>query len=73
MTMRTTARQRDLVERLVTGALAGLIGGVVLGVLMQVMGMIEMIAMLVGSSMMGHLIFGAVTGAAYAAGRRPAH
>jgi hypothetical protein len=42
-------RLGGLFNRVVAGVVGGLVGGVVFGVLMQMMGMITMVAMLVGS------------------------
>jgi uncharacterized membrane protein YagU involved in acid resistance len=39
----------DLIRRVAAGAVGGLMGGLVFGMMMQVMGMITMVAMLVGS------------------------
>jgi uncharacterized membrane protein YagU involved in acid resistance len=59
-----------LTERLVRGAIAGIAGGVVFGALMGMMGMLPMIAGLVGSSsalvgLVVHLVISAVIGAGY--------
>jgi len=59
-----------LISRAVDGALGGLAGGLVFGVLMQMMGMIGMIAMLVGSTSVAvgwvvHLAVSAFIGASF--------
>lgn len=59
-----------VMSRAVTGAVAGLAGGVVFGLLMQMMGMIAMIAMLVGSTSTAvawllHLVVSAAIGAGF--------
>ena len=53
------------------GVLGGLAGGVVFGMLIAMMGMLPMIASLMGSrsnlmSLMGHLIFGLILSTVYA-------
>lgn len=58
-------------HRIVYGVLGGLVGGVVFGVLMQMMGMIPMVAQLVGSSAVAvgwivHLAISAFIGATFA-------
>jgi uncharacterized membrane protein YagU involved in acid resistance len=60
-----------LPTRIVAGVLAGLAGGVVFGILMQMMGIIPMVAMLVGSKSVAmgwlvHLFNSALFGAIYA-------
>lgn len=60
-----------LPARLVAGLVSGLAGGVVFGVLMQMMGMVPMVAMLVGSESVAvgwlvHLTISAFIGATYA-------
>jgi hypothetical protein len=69
-TTRTATRQHAQIDRIVLGAVAGLVGGVIFGMLMQMMGMIEMIAMLVGSSSVAvawivHLLISAAIGAGF--------
>ncbi|MGD9697328.1 MAG: hypothetical protein AB7V42_16915 [Thermoleophilia bacterium] len=59
-----------LVHRGIAGIAGGLVGGVAFGVLMQVMGMIPMVAMLVGSDSAGigwlvHLVISAGIGASF--------
>ena len=59
-----------LVNRGIAGIVGGLVGGAAFGVLMQVMGMIPMVAMLVGSSSVGigwlvHLMISAGIGASF--------
>jgi hypothetical protein len=59
-----------LVNRGIAGIVGGLVGGVAFGVLMQVMGMIPMVAMLVGSESVGigwlvHLVISAGIGASF--------
>ena len=59
-----------LLNRALAGVVGGLAGGVVFGVLMQVMGMIGMVAMLVGSEAVGigwlvHLVISAGIGASF--------
>ena len=59
-----------LVNRGIAGIVGGLVGGVAFGVLMQVMGMIPMVAMLVGSNSVGvgwlvHLVISAGIGASF--------
>jgi hypothetical protein len=59
-----------LVSRGIAGVVGGLVGGVAFGVLMQVMGMISMVAMLVGSDSAGigwlvHLVISAGIGASF--------
>ena len=61
----------SLLKRLVPGALAGLVGGVLFGILMAVMGMLPMVAMLVGSKdgLVGfvvHLVISAIIGLGFA-------
>ncbi|MGH3737800.1 MAG: hypothetical protein ACRDT6_19640 [Micromonosporaceae bacterium] len=60
-----------LPTRLVAGVVGGLAGGIVFGILMQMMGMIPMVAMLVGSEAVAvgwlvHLFNSALFGAIYA-------
>jgi hypothetical protein len=72
----TTARATPvtaaaLPTRLVAGIVGGLVGGVMFGILMQMMGMIPMVAMLVGSKAVAvgwlvHLAISAFIGATYA-------
>lgn len=69
-TTRAATRQHAHIDRIVLGTVAGLVGGVVFGMLMQMMGMIEMIAMLVGSTSAGvawivHLLISAAIGAGF--------
>ena len=59
-----------LVNRGIAGIVGGLVGGVAFGVLMQMMGMIPMVAMLVGSNSIGigwlvHLAISAGIGASF--------
>jgi hypothetical protein len=59
-----------LVNRGIAGVVGGLVGGIAFGVLMQVMGMIPMVAMLVGSDSVGigwlvHLVISAGIGASF--------
>ena len=44
-----TTGRTDVAHRILAGAVGGLVGGVAFGVMMQAMGMIPMVAMLVGS------------------------
>ena len=57
-------------QRLIAGALAGLVGGVLFGILMGIMGMLPMIAGLVGSKdpavgFVVHMTFAAIIGAGF--------
>ena len=66
-----TATTVALPTRLIAGIAGGLAGGVVFGVLMQMMGMIPMVAMLVGSKSVAvgwlvHLAISAFIGGTYA-------
>lgn len=45
----TTTKSRSLVSSILAGAIAGLGGGLVFGMMMAIMGMLPMVAMLVGS------------------------
>jgi hypothetical protein len=70
--------KRSLVSSIVTGAIAGLAGGAVFGMMMALMGMLPMVAMLVGSerAVVGfivHMAISAFIGAVYgvAASRLP--
>jgi len=68
--VRPEARESTLVERATRGAVAGLAGGVVFGVMMGAMGMLPMVAGLVGSSspVVGaivHLAISAIIGAGF--------
>jgi hypothetical protein len=77
MTISNTAHTEStaisrLVPAVIAGIAGGLIGGVVFGVLMQMMDMIGMVAMLVGSKSMAvgwlvHLAISAFIGAGFAA------
>ncbi|HEY3111917.1 MAG TPA: hypothetical protein VGL23_24400 [Chloroflexota bacterium] len=63
-------RESALTERLVRGAIAGVAGGIVFGVLMAMMGMLPMVAGLVGSSsavvgLIVHLVLSVIIGAGY--------
>jgi len=63
-------------SRLAAGIIGGIIGGVMFGVLMQMMDMITMVAMLVGSRSPGvgwllHLVIAAFIGATSADRRKP--
>jgi hypothetical protein len=63
-------RLSGLVNRVIAGVVGGLAGGVVFGVLMQMMGMIGMVAMLVGSDSVAigwlvHLVIAAGIGAGF--------
>ena len=63
-------RLGGLVNRVSAGMVGGLVGGVVFGVLMQMMGMIGMVAMLVGSESVAidwlvHLVISAGIGASF--------
>ncbi len=67
---RATAQPRVLGEQLWKGAVAGVAGGLVFGALMAMMGMLPMIAGLVGSQspvvgFVVHLVISAVIGAIY--------
>lgn len=67
----TTPATVALPTRLVAGIAGGLAGGVMFGILMQMMGMIPMVAMLVGSKAvvvgwLVHLAISAFIGATYA-------
>ncbi|MGH3906024.1 MAG: hypothetical protein ACRDTE_17860 [Pseudonocardiaceae bacterium] len=60
----------ELPTRLIAGVAGGLAGGVVFGLLMQIMGMMPMVAMLVGSESIGagwvvHLAISAGIGSTY--------
>lgn len=69
--MTTTAYPSSTVtSRILHGALAGIAGGIVFGMLMAMMGMLPMVAMLVGSSSAGvgalvHLVISAGLGALF--------
>ncbi len=72
--MTTTAASntgnRSLVSSIIAGAIAGLGGGVVFGMLMAMMGMLPMVAMLVGSQsavvgFLVHMVISAGIGAFY--------
>jgi hypothetical protein len=70
-TTSTTPATVALPSRLLAGIAGGLIGGVMFGILMQMMGMIKMVAMLVGSEAVAvgwlvHLAISAFIGATYA-------
>lgn len=70
-TASTTPATVALPTRLVAGIAGGLAGGVMFGILMQMMGMIPMVAMLVGSKAVAvgwlvHLAISAFIGATYA-------
>jgi hypothetical protein len=70
-TASTTPATVALPARLVAGIAGGLVGGVMFGILMQMMGMIPMVAMLVGSKTLAvgwlvHLAISAFIGATYA-------
>ena len=63
---------RSLVSSIVNGAIAGLVGGAVFGMMMALMGMLPMVAMLVGSEsavvgFMVHMAISAFIGAVYGA------
>ncbi|MGH3585147.1 MAG: hypothetical protein ACRDQ0_02395 [Pseudonocardia sp.] len=69
--MTTSVGSSALVTRVWQGIVAGLAGGIVFGVLMAMMGMMPMIAMLVGSSSAAvgwlvHLVISAFYGALFA-------
>ena len=69
-TAHAAPRLDGLVNRLIAGVIGGLVGGVVFGVLMQMMGMIGMVAMLVGSDAAAvgwlvHLVISAGSGASF--------
>lgn len=72
-TTRTTApTDVPMATALVRGALGGLAGGLVFGMLMQMMGMIPMVAMMVGSDSVAvgwlvHLAISAIIGATFTA------
>ncbi|WP_232806750.1 hypothetical protein [Geodermatophilus chilensis] len=66
----TGAGRAGLVQRLTAGVAGGLAGGLVFGMMMQVMGMIGMVAQLVGSTSVAvgwvvHLAISALFGAAF--------
>ena len=70
-TASTTPATVALPTRLVAGIVGGLAGGVMFGILMQMMGMIGMVAMLVGSKAVAvgwlvHLAISAFIGGTYA-------
>lgn len=70
-TTANTTSTTSMGTALVRGVLGGLVGGVVFGMLMQMMGMIPMVAMLVGSDSVAvgwliHLGISAFIGASYA-------
>jgi uncharacterized membrane protein YagU involved in acid resistance len=70
-TASTTPATIALPARLVAGIAGGLAGGVMFGILMQMMGMIPMVAMLVGGKSLAvgwlvHLAISAFIGATYA-------
>lgn len=74
----TQTQNPSLTKSIVAGALAGLGGGVVFGMMMAMMGMLPMVAMLVGSQdpvigFVVHMAISAFIGAVYglAAGRLP--
>lgn len=73
MASASTSRTADaLPARLAAGVVGGLTGGVAFGVLMQTMGMLAMVAMLVGGESVGvgwlvHLAISALLGAGFAA------
>ncbi len=65
------ATSTNMVQSIGRGIVGGLAGGIVFGMLMQIMGMIEMIAMLVGSETAAvgwvvHLAISAFIGASFA-------
>lgn len=67
----TSPATTALPTRLIAGVAGGLAGGVVFGVLMQTMGMLPMVAMLVGSESVAvgwlvHLVISAFIGCTYA-------
>jgi uncharacterized membrane protein YagU involved in acid resistance len=69
---------RSLVSSIIAGGIAGLGGGVVFGAMMAMMGMLPMVAMLIGSQsafigFLVHMVISAVIGALYglAASRLP--
>jgi hypothetical protein len=69
-TAHVTPSVTGLVNRGIAGVVGGLVGGIGFGVLMQVMGMIPMVAMLVGSDSVGigwlvHLVISAGIGASF--------
>ncbi len=69
-TLADRATSTSMVQSIVRGVLGGLAGGIVFGMLMQMMGMIEMVAMLVGSEAAGvgwvvHLAISAFIGASF--------
>lgn len=77
-TVSTQTQHPSLVKSIVAGAIAGLGGGAVFGMMMAMMGMLPMVAMLVGSQdpMIGfvvHMAISAAIGGAYGlvAGRLP--
>src|SRR6266542_2184943 len=68
--MGTSARESNLVQRAIWGAIAGLAGGVVFGVVMAAGGMLPMVAGLVGSDSAAvggvvHLVISAIIGAGF--------
>jgi hypothetical protein len=74
----TTGQQSGLIKGMVKGAIAGLGGDAVFGMMMAMMGMLPMIAGLVGSSspLFGaivHMIISAAIGAFYGAGLTLGH
>ncbi|MFZ2501136.1 MAG: hypothetical protein WAW88_00495, partial [Nocardioides sp.] len=67
-----TAHSSTAMNPLVAGVAGGLAGGIVFGLMMQMMGMLPMVAQLVGSSSTGvgwlvHLAISAILGVGYAA------
>ncbi len=70
ITAESSTGNRSLVSSLSAGAIAGLGGGVVFGMLMAMMGMLPMVAMLVGSEsafvgFLVHMVISAVIGGLY--------
>ena len=67
---RVGSAEGTLTQRLGAGALAGLVGGVVFGAMMGMLGMLPMVAGLIGSKEAGvglilHLVFSAIIGAGF--------
>jgi uncharacterized membrane protein YagU involved in acid resistance len=66
----SSTANRSLTSSIVTGALAGLVGGAIFGLMMAMMGMLPMVAMLVGSESAAigfivHMAISAFIGAVY--------
>ncbi|WP_448336637.1 hypothetical protein [Chloroflexus aurantiacus] len=68
--MDTIQTQQNLMSKVIGGVVGGLVGGVVFGIMMAMMGMLPMIAGLVGSSsavvgFLIHMVISAIIGAGF--------